>query len=84
LLFSLLACKEKAPISPEISPRDISKIITQMTDVMIHDVSNPPLAARFFAYTCLAAHEVIALHEAEFPSMYGKLTDFPKIEKHNP
>jgi len=81
LLFSLFACTKKAPTSPEITAQDISKVITQMTDVMIHDVSNPPLAARFFAYTCLAAHEVIALHEAEFPSMYGKLTDFPKIEK---
>ncbi|WP_373553271.1 vanadium-dependent haloperoxidase [Haliscomenobacter sp.] len=81
LLFSLFACKEKAPISPQVSSKDISKVITQMTDVMIHDVTNPPLAARFFAYTCLAAYEVVALHEAEFPSMYGKLNDFPKIEK---
>jgi hypothetical protein len=81
LLFSLFSCTKKVPTSPEITAQDISKVITQMTDVMIHDVSNPPLAARFFAYSCLAAHEVIALHETEFPSMYGKLTDFPKIEK---
>lgn len=83
LLFTLFACTKKAPVSPEISSRDISKVITQMTDVMIHDVSNPPLAARFFSYTCLAAYEVIALHEAEFPSMHGKLNDFPEIEKPN-
>jgi PAP2 superfamily len=83
LLFCLFACTKKAPISPEISSSDISKVITQMTDVMIHDVSNPPLAARFFSYTCLAAYEVVALHDTEFPSMHGKLNDFPKIEKPN-
>lgn len=83
LLFSLFACTKKVPVNPEIDSRDISKVITQMTDVMIHDVSNPPLAARFFSYTCLAAYEVIALHNSQFPSMHGKLNDFPKIEKPN-
>lgn len=83
ILFTLFACTKKAAVSPEISSSDISKVITQMTDVMIHDVSNPPLAARFFSYTCLAAYEVIALHDSEFPSMHGKLNDFPKIEKPN-
>ncbi|AEE48557.1 vanadium-dependent haloperoxidase [Haliscomenobacter hydrossis] len=81
LLFTLFACTKKAVVSPEINSRDISNVITQMTDVMIHDVTNPPLAARFFAYTCLAAHEVVALHDSKVPSMQGRLNEFPKIEK---
>lgn len=68
-------------MSPEVSSQNVSKVITQMTDVMIHDVSNPPLAARFFAYACLAAHEVLALNDKNVASMVGKLNDFPKIEK---
>lgn len=81
LLFSVLACKNEAPTILEVSPQDLSKVITQMTDVMIHDVSNPPLAARFFAYTCLAAHEVLALNDKNVASMHGKLNEFPEITK---
>lgn len=65
----------------EVTSQDVSKVITQMTDVMIHDVTNPPLAARFFAYTCLAANEVLALNDKKVTSMHGKLNEFPKIEK---
>lgn len=81
LLFSLLACQKKPTTNLEVKSQDVSKVITQMTDVMIHDVSNPPLAARFFAYTCLAAHEVLALNDKKVSSMHGKLNEFPKITK---
>ena len=81
LTIFLVGCKENPGTSPELAAQEISNVITQMTDVMIHDVTNPPLAARFFAYTSLAAHEVVALHESTIPSMQGGLNEFPKIEK---
>jgi hypothetical protein len=52
-----------------------------MTDVMIHDITNPPLAARFFAYSCLAAYEVVALNDTTFLSLLGKLNEFPEIKR---
>jgi hypothetical protein len=78
-LFFCLACTKKENLNDELNPTDVEMVIQQMTDVMIHDVTNPPLAARFFAYSCLAANEVIALHDTTIMSMYGKLNEFPNI-----
>jgi hypothetical protein len=78
-LFLGLACSRKENLVVELNPTDVEMVIQQMTDVMIHDVTNPPLAARFFAYSCLAANEVIALHDTTIMSMYGKLNEFPNI-----
>ena len=79
-LFLCLACSRKEDLVVELNPTDVEMVIQQMTDVMIHDVTNPPLAARFFAYSCLAANEVIALHDTSIMSMYGKLNEFPNIK----
>ncbi|MBA4849656.1 vanadium-dependent haloperoxidase [Emticicia sp. BO119] len=54
-----------------------------MTDIMIHDVTNPPLASRFFSYACLAAYEVTSQNNDSIPSMKGKLNDYPDINKEN-
>ncbi|MFN6019280.1 MAG: haloperoxidase, partial [Bacteroidota bacterium] len=78
-LFLGLACSRKENLVVELNPTDVEMVIQQMTDVMIHDVTNPPLAARFFAYSCLAANEVIALHDTTLMSMSGKLNEFPNV-----
>lgn len=48
---------------------------------MLHDITNPPLAARFFAYSCLAGYEVVVQNDASFKSMYGKLNGYPEIKR---
>lgn len=65
----------------ELSGRDISRVTARMTDVMVHDVTNPPLAARFFAYACLAGYEVVAQHDSAYASMHGRLNGYPKMER---
>jgi hypothetical protein len=52
-----------------------------MTDIMVHDVTNPPLAARFFAYSFLAGYEVVTHNNPSFQNMKGILNDYPVIEK---
>jgi hypothetical protein len=52
-----------------------------MSAIMIHDVTNPPLAARFFAYTCLAGYEVVSENDSSLPTMHGKLNEYPTIAK---
>jgi hypothetical protein len=52
-----------------------------MTDIMVHDVTNPPLAARFFAYSFLAGYEVVAQNNPALQNMKGILNDYPVIEK---
>lgn len=61
--------------------KDISLVITQMSDIMVHDITNPPLAARFFAYTCLAGYEVVSQQDSTLKSMYRVLKDYPEIRK---
>lgn len=80
LTLAWVACK-RSESKKEISPDVIGQVTLQMTDVMVHDVTNPPLGARFYSYVCLAGYEVVAQHEQAYPSMHGVLNDFPEIEK---
>lgn len=77
-LLALSGCQKTPP--PRLSNRDIGKVINQMADVMIHDVTNPPLASRFFAYTCLAGYEVVSRDNKQVKSLRGKLNDYPVID----
>lgn len=79
-VFIFSSCKQKKQL-PEFTNKDISHIITEMTDIMVHDITNPPLAARFFSYTCLAGYEVVSEHDLKFKSMHGVLNGYPDIKK---
>ncbi|MCE7065500.1 vanadium-dependent haloperoxidase [Dyadobacter sp. CY326] len=80
LFVCLLAgCKKEKPA--QINPDAVGHVTASMTDIMVHDVTNPPLSARFFAYACLAGYEVVAQNDTAYKSMHGVLNDFPKIEK---
>ncbi|MDQ2721477.1 MAG: vanadium-dependent haloperoxidase [Bacteroidota bacterium] len=79
-IILLCSCRQKKQL-PSFGNNDISAIITKMTDIMIHDITNPPLAARFFSYTCLAGYEVVAQNNAKFKSMHGILNNYPEIKK---
>jgi len=75
------SCSSKKQAQPQLASADITKVINQMSLVMIHDVTNPPLAARFFSYTCLAGYEVISENDKSFKSMHGVLNEYPAIKK---
>ena len=79
--FLWFSCAKKEAFVPVLQPSDMERVIQQMTDVMIHDITNPPLAARFFAYSCLAAYEVVALNDPAFISLKGKLNEFPELNR---
>ncbi|HTL09779.1 MAG TPA: vanadium-dependent haloperoxidase [Chitinophagaceae bacterium] len=64
-----------------LANRDIRSAVAAMTEIMVHNITNPPLAARFFAYSCLAGYEVIAQNDASYAGMYGVLNQYPKISK---
>lgn len=81
LLIAFLSCNGPQHRSLKPSCTDISHIITRMTELMIHDVTNPPLAARFFAYACLAGYETVAANNPGMKSFYGTLNSYPHITK---
>ena len=82
LLFGLFltasSCNKKN--QPELTNRDVAKVISKMSELMVHDVTNPPLAARFFAYTCLAGYEVVSENNKKVKSMQGVLNAYPVIK----
>jgi hypothetical protein len=81
LLCCLSACRQAPPPLPPLSTGDISRVITQMTEVMIHDITNPPLASRFFSYACLSGYEVVAQNDSSFKSMHGIINGYPHLQK---
>jgi hypothetical protein len=82
LVAGVLCCSCKnASKERSLSNKDISDVISTMTDIMVHDVTNPPLAARFFSYACLAGYEVVSQNDLKFKSMHGVLRDYPALKK---
>jgi hypothetical protein len=81
LVFFILTSCRNTPKTPVLASTDIQKVVQNMTDIMVHDITNPPLAARFFSYTCLAGYEIVAQNDTAFHSMKGVLNEYPAIEK---
>ncbi|HMC84112.1 MAG TPA: vanadium-dependent haloperoxidase [Chitinophagaceae bacterium] len=75
------SCKQSQAVLPNLTSNDISRVITRMTELMIHDVTNPPLAARFFSYACLAGYEITSQNDSSIKTMYGALNGYPHIQK---
>jgi hypothetical protein len=50
-----------------------------LTDVIVHDIFSPPVAARIYAYTSMAAYEVACKSNKEYHSLYNQVRDFPDI-----
>ena len=50
-----------------------------LTDVIIHDIFSPPVASRIYAYTNIAAYEVLVKQNKEYHSFYRQLNAFPEI-----
>jgi hypothetical protein len=78
---AILYNSSKKQTQPALTSADITKVIDKMTAVMVHDVTNPPLAARFFSYTCLAGYEVVAENDKSVKSMHGILNEYPVVKK---
>lgn len=81
ICFFILVCGCRTIKQPQLQSADVSKVIAQMTELMVHDVTNPPLAARFFAYTCLAGYEAVAQKQPQLKSLHGVLNNYPAIVK---
>lgn len=81
VVMGIWGCRQTAGNDSAFDSKAINQVITQMTDLMVHDVTNPPLAARFYAYATLAGYEVIAQNNRKYNSMSGVLNGYPALEK---
>ena len=75
-----LACQQTPEKKESFKSDDISGVITRMTEIMVHDVTNPPLAARFFSYACLAGYEVVTQTDPNYKNFNGTVNNYPLIK----
>ena len=58
--------------------------VFSLSEVMLHDVTNPPAASRFYAYALLGAYEVAFFGNAKLPDINRKLNVNPAIKPPSP
>ena len=57
-------------------PERYHRAVKQLTDVIVHDIFSPPVAARIYAYSSLAGYEALAAGDANLRSLGGQITEF--------
>jgi hypothetical protein len=77
----IASCKMGDKKQSAIAAADIDSVIKEMTEIMVHDVTNPPLAARFFAYSLLSGYEIVSQNNPEVIKMKGVLNEYPAVTK---
>ena len=62
---------QEAARDPEFFHRSMKKL----SDVIVHDIFSPPVASRIYAYSSIAAYEVMVQDEPGYRSLAGQLTE---------
>jgi len=75
VLFPLISFSQKK--SPTIQQE-----VWSLTEVMFHDVVNPPAAARFYSYCLLTGYEVYSQLDTAALLFQRKFRDYPQINLH--
>lgn len=57
----------------EIQTEEMHGLMQQLTDVIVHDIFSPPVAARIYSYPAIAAYEVLAKNDSTYQSLAGQL-----------
>lgn len=60
-------------------PALLHQLTEQLTDVIVYDIFKPPVASRVYAYTYLAAYEVLRNQFPEYPTLAGKVNEFQQV-----
>ncbi|MDN3656860.1 vanadium-dependent haloperoxidase [Ferruginibacter paludis] len=88
LLLFCLALPAGAQVKPDWkklaeNPEYLHRSVKEVTDVMVHDIYSPPVAARIYAYVTVAAYEAAYHGDAAYISFDGQLhglTNVPQPE----
>jgi hypothetical protein len=75
------SCKTGEKQMNVLASANIDSVVRRMSDIMVHDVTNPPLAARFFSYAFLSGYEIISQNNPSVKNMRGILNSYPSISK---
>jgi len=84
LLTALFACRQRAA-APHLDaaqlqdPEVMHASVKQLTDVIVYDIFSPPVAARIYAYSCLAMYEAARFNTPQYPSLAAQMREFPPM-----
>jgi hypothetical protein len=76
-LFPVLLRAEPKPDADSGQVKDFVDQLFQISAVMLHDVINPPAASRYYAYTTLAAYQVLKASNPDMQDMAGHFKEKP-------
>lgn len=62
-----------------LASRELRPVTFALSEVMLHDVANPPAASRFYAYAMAAGYETCALYDPGLKSLHGRANGFPQL-----
>jgi len=57
----------------------VQQTVWDLTEVMYHDVVNPPAAARFYAYSILTGYEILSQLDNDLPLFQRNFKNYPSI-----
>lgn len=77
IIFFFCSCAKNEPI--EITAKDYHATVGKLTNVIVHDIFSPPVASRIYAYTNLAAYEIIAGKDKNFVSLGSEFKNFEPL-----
>jgi hypothetical protein len=59
--------------------RDFQEVNQAITDILVHDIFSPPVAARVYVYSTTAAYSVVAASNEQYKPLTGQFSGFPVI-----
>lgn len=76
VLFFISCQKEKSIV---ITTADYCAAVDTISNIMVHDIFSPPVAARIYVYPNIAAYEIIAQNNKNYSSLQGQLKGLDSI-----
>jgi len=79
LVFSLIGCNLPEKKSAQFYNKELDKpefftaSVNNLTDVIVHDIFSPPVAARVYVYPCVAAYQVLQTSNDDLEDLTGRL-----------
>ena len=88
LTITIVSCGKKEE-KIEVTSDDYHAANDHLSKTMVHDIFSPPVASRVYAYSNIAAYEVMAQFNPDYKSLSGQLTDLgqtpaPETDMVNP
>jgi hypothetical protein len=87
VVFLLPGCgneENKAWREETQDPEFLHRSIKQVTDVIVHDIFSPPVAARIYSYMTVAAYEAALPGQTQYVSLAGQLKGLTPGPKPDP